>query len=214
MCTWRATYGDHNQGIRRGNRHHHQREPDPNPEATRRCPKANTIHATTTLGRSPGFLRSPRIDPVKLSGVPICAGSARTNRTEACFRRCGRLLVSAETRTERAWQRPLVWRSGQKGYDPESSRVSYLLSDTSESPQDSGLVPVDDGAYCRDGSPNCDRHTLRTMYTLAKCTKGAILTATSTFGACIAGLGRVPRLARVTTSGSCQELATSTASPL
>ncbi len=101
-----------------------------------------------------------------------------------------------------------------QGYDPESSRVSYLLSDTSESPQDSGLVPVDDGAYCRDGSPNCDRHTLRTMYTLAKCTKGAILTATSTFGACIAGLGRVPRLARVTTSGSCQELATSTASPL
>lgn len=96
-----------------------------------------------------------------------------------------------------------------QGYDPESSRVSYLLSDTSESPQDSGLVPVDDGAYCRDGSPNCDRHTLRTMYTLAKCTKGAILTATSTFGACIAGLGRVPRLARVTTSGSCQELATS-----
>jgi len=101
------------------------------------------------------------------------------------------------------------------GYDSKSSnqnqRVSYLLSDTSESPQDSGLIPVDkdDGVYCRDGSPDCDRNTLRTMYTLSKCTEGAILTATSTFGACIAGLGRVPRLARVTASGSCQGLTTS-----
>lgn len=100
------------------------------------------------------------------------------------------------------------------GYDPKSSNrdrsVSYLLSDTSESPQASGLVSVDaESAYCRDASPGCDRHTLRTMYTLARCTEGAILTATSTFGACIAGLGRVPRLARVTASGSCQGLTTS-----
>ncbi len=100
-----------------------------------------------------------------------------------------------------------------QGYDPttasQNQRVSYLLSDTSESPQASGLLAMEDSAYCRDGSPDCDRRTLRTMYTLAKCTEGAILTATSTFGACIAGLGRIPRLARVTASGSCQSLATS-----
>lgn len=90
-----------------------------------------------------------------------------------------------------------------------SANRAYLLSDTSESPQDSGLVSFDEGAYCRDGSPDCDRRTLRTMYTLARCTEGAVLTATSTFGACIAGLGRIPLVARVTGTGGCQTLFTS-----
>lgn len=90
-----------------------------------------------------------------------------------------------------------------------STSVAYLLSDTSESPRDSGLVSFDEGAYCRDGSPDCDRNTLRTMYTLARCTEGAVLTATSTFGACIAGLGRIPLVARVTGTGGCQPLVTS-----
>lgn len=90
-----------------------------------------------------------------------------------------------------------------------TTSVAYLLSDTSESPRDSGLVSFDEGAYCRDGSQACDRKTLRTMYTLARCTEGAVLTATSTFGACIAGLGRIPRVARVTGTGGCQTLFTS-----
>lgn len=86
-----------------------------------------------------------------------------------------------------------------------STDAAYLLSDTPQ--QDSTLISV--GTYCRDGSPDCDRRTLRTMYTLAGCTEGAVLTATSTFGACIAGLGRIPRVVRVTASGECQTLPTS-----
>lgn len=115
--------------------------------------------------------------------------------------------------TRRKWERKSATLSQfvQCARDHGLSSVSraYLLSDTAESPDDSGLISFDGGAYCRDGSPDCDRRTLRTMYTLARCTEGAVLTATSTFGACIAGLGRIPLVARVTESGKCQKLATS-----
>lgn len=82
---------------------------------------------------------------------------------------------------------------------------AFLLSDTNESPKGTGLIPVDT-SYCRNGEPDCDRRTVQTMYQLAECRHGAVLTATSSFGACIAGLGRIPRVLRVTDTGECHLL--------
>jgi len=111
----------------------------------------------------------------------------------------------------RKWERktaPLsqfVQCAENNGYTTSDATVSYLASDTSESPLNSGLTPVST-TYCRSGAPDCDRNTLKTMYALSKCTTGAVLTATSTFGACIAGLGRIPKVFRVTDTGQCQRL--------
>ena len=83
-----------------------------------------------------------------------------------------------------------------------------LLSDTSEDPGDTGLSLVREG-YCRTGESSCDRQTLYTMYALSKCNQGAVLTATSTFGVCIAGLGRIPLVLRVDDQGRCEALSRS-----
>ena len=54
---------------------------------------------------------------------------------------------------------------------------------------------------CREGL-ECDRLAVATMYEHATC-KHAVLTATSTFGTCIAGLGQIPDTYQVKPDGSC-----------
>ena len=54
---------------------------------------------------------------------------------------------------------------------------------------------------CRAGL-ECDRLAIRTMYAHAGC-KHAVLTATSTFGTCIAGLGEIADTYQVKADGSC-----------
>ena len=60
-------------------------------------------------------------------------------------------------------------------------------------------VVLQDG--CRD-SLSCDTEAVRQMYTYARC-KHAVLTATSTFGACITGLGRISDTYVVNKDGGC-----------
>ena len=58
-----------------------------------------------------------------------------------------------------------------------------------------------EGAGCRTGL-KCDQAAVKTMYALSGCSH-AVLTHTSTFGACIAGLWQMPDVYRVHADGSC-----------
>lgn len=60
---------------------------------------------------------------------------------------------------------------------------------------------------CRRGA-ECDLRAIQAAYALSEC-GGAVLTATSTFGACIAGLGRIRDLYKVGESGQCARQARS-----
>jgi len=61
--------------------------------------------------------------------------------------------------------------------------------DTADDPNNSNLVLKRETTGCRTGLA-CDLHAVRQMHAYSKC-KNAVLTATSTFGACIAGLGEI-----------------------
>ncbi len=79
----------------------------------------------------------------------------------------------------------------------------YISSDSTGSihPLISNSTVMPEG--CRS-SKLCDVDAVKTMYALSNCKK-AVLTHTSTFGACIAGLGAMNEVYYVNSSGSCNK---------
>ena len=62
--------------------------------------------------------------------------------------------------------------------------------------------PMNNSSGCRD-SLECHLDTIETMYSMAGSCKRAVLTETSTFGTCIAGLGLMEETYTVSSDGTC-----------
>lgn len=121
-----------------------------------------------------------------------------------------RMSCNTMIQIRRSWSRPVATfnkfvecASTKAGYG--TGDVSYLVTD---SPADeeaaltrSKLIPFYQ-KYNRSGTGTADRDTVKAMYTLSQC-ENAVLTTSSSFGSCIAGLGRIRNTFEVRPDGSC-----------
>lgn len=82
---------------------------------------------------------------------------------------------------------------------PQSVYITTDSQETAVRTSGQHCMPVG----CRDGL-DCDVQALQTMYALADSCPRAILTATSTFGACIASLGDMHEVSVVHSDGRCE----------
>jgi alpha 1,2-mannosyltransferase len=79
---------------------------------------------------------------------------------------------------------------------------AFLVTDSGSAiPTHTNIEKLKKG--CRTGL-ECDRDMINTMHSMSKC-KHAVLTHTSTFGACIAGLGQIQDTYYVKPDGSCHK---------
>ena len=81
----------------------------------------------------------------------------------------------------------------------DSANQSVVL--VSDAPGGHDAITLAETTGCRAGL-ECNRQAVRQMHAYARC-RHAVLTATSTFGACIAGLGQIPDVYIVNEDSSC-----------
>ena len=102
------------------------------------------------------------------------------------------------------WERPTAplsafvtcgWKHGMLG------RPSVLLSDADHS-NESHFIQHTEPVGCRTGL-QCDRDAVRQLHTYAQC-RHAVLTARSTYGGCLTGLGQIPNAFVVDPDGACR----------
>ena len=83
----------------------------------------------------------------------------------------------------------------------EANNNNVLITDRADIATEGEALSQLASAGCRMGL-NCDQPTVQTMYALSGCSH-AVLTHTSTFGACIAGLWQIADVYHVHPDGSC-----------
>lgn len=93
----------------------------------------------------------------------------------------------------------------EHGLNAENDRIC-VLADTDKDMQQVHEYHRENavglGAACRDGEVACDVQTLHSLYRASTC-KNAVLTHTSTFGACAVGLGMIAHSYNVKADGEC-----------